>query len=119
MYRKKKIGQLGEDISCSYLEKSNYIILERNFYCRDGEVDIIAFDKNSSEIVFIEVKTRTNFKYGNPAESIDNIKEIHIKKCAEYYLYKKKLKNIFVRFDAIEVVLNKGQYKLNHIREIV
>ena len=80
MYRKIAIGKLGEDISCNYLEKSNYSIIERNFCCRDGEIDIIAYDNNSREIVFIEVKTRTNYKYGNPAEAIDSTKEIHIKR---------------------------------------
>ena len=52
---KKKLGNLGEEIATKYLEKHNFKIIKRNFYCRQGEIDIIAKDKE--EIVFIEVKT--------------------------------------------------------------
>lgn len=119
MYSKKQLGDSGEKLACNYLEKNNYIILERNYHCRQGEIDIIAFDMNNKEIVFIEVKTRTNFNYGNPSESINNIKKMHIKKSVEYYLYKNKLFNEFVRIDAIEIVINKHYYKLNHLKSIM
>ena len=53
LHIKKEFGNTGEDIATEYLEKQGYIILERNFYCKQGEIDIIAKDKN--EVVFVEV----------------------------------------------------------------
>ena len=115
---KKELGKWGEELACKYLVNNNYNVIERNYYCRQGEIDIIAKDLKRNEIIFIEVKTRTGFMYGFPADAIDYSKRVHIKKCAEYYLYKKKLNGINVRFDAIEIVVNKGVYKLNHIKQI-
>ena len=61
--KRKELGNLGEKIALNYLQKENYRILERNFYCRQGEIDIIA--QKQKEIVFVEVKTRTNNSFGN------------------------------------------------------
>ena len=119
MYNKHQLGNSGEKLACEYLEKENYRILEKNFKCSQGEIDIIAYDINKKEIVFFEVKTRTNFNYGIPSESINKIKKMHIKRSIEYYLYKKGFVNAFVRVDAIEIVIHNGAYKLNHIKSIL
>lgn len=113
---KKQIGKIGEDIACKYLEKNNYKIIERNFNTKLGEIDIIVKDKETEEIVFIEVKTRNNKKFGRGLESIDDYKMNHIINTAKYYLYKNKL-NTSIRFDAIEINMN--QKKINHIKQIV
>lgn len=118
MYRKKQIGNFGEKIACKYLENNNYKIIEKNFNCYQGEIDIIAFDKTTKELVFFEIKTRTNFKYGFPADSINQTKRIHMKKSIEYYLYKNKLQDQYIRIDAIEIVLYNEKYKLNHLKQI-
>ena len=52
MYFKQSIGKLGEDIACLYLEKNNYKIIKRNFRCKQGELDIIAFNLKK-ELIFI------------------------------------------------------------------
>lgn len=113
--KKKRIGKLGEDLAVIYLKRIGYKILERNFRCRVGEVDIIA--KDVEEIVFIEVKTRTNNTYGEPSEAVDYIKKEHIIKTANYYLYKNKLYNKSIRFDVIEVFLS-NKFHINHIKQI-
>ena len=53
---KKQIGKIGEDMACNYLLQNNYKIIDRNFHCRQGEIDIIAVDNTTKEMVFIEVK---------------------------------------------------------------
>lgn len=117
MDERKNIGNIGEDIVSQYLEEQGYNILERNFSCKLGEIDIITQDKD--EIVFIEVKTRRILSYGSPAESVNDIKKKHIYKAAEYYLYiNNKLEN-FVRIDVIEVYLNDKNYKINHIKKAI
>lgn len=117
MYVRHEIGKIGEDLTVKYLQQQNYKIIERNFECRQGEIDIIALDKY--ELVFIEVKTRTSIKYGKPAEAVNEIKQKHLIKAVEYYLYSRHLENEFVRIDVIEIYLYKNKYRVNHIKQII
>ena len=110
-------GKLGEDLACKYLENNGYKIIERNFEARQGEIDIIALDKE--ELVFIEVKTRSNISYGKPAEAVDNKKQKHLIKTVEYYLYERHLENEVVRIDVVEIYLWKHKYRVNHIKQII
>ena len=119
MYFRREIGIWGENLICKYLEENNYKIIKRNFLCRQGEIDIIANDKSKKELVFIEVKTRSNFKYGNPIEAVDKDKQKHMKLAIRYYIYKNKIENIAVRIDVIEVYLKKEGYKINHIKQVL
>ena len=100
------MGKTGEDKACIYLKKHKYKIIERNFLCRQGEIDIVAFDKTANEYVFIEVKTRNNKKYGNPEEAVNEPKQKHIYNSTKYYIYKNKLENAFIRFDVIVIYKN-------------
>ena len=86
MHIKKELGNIGEQIAVEYLEKNNYQILKRNFYCKQGEIDIIANDEQ--EIVFIEVKTRSGIDFGQPSEAVNRIKQKHMYRTAQYFLYK-------------------------------
>lgn len=118
MYFRQEIGKWGENLACKYLEENNYKVIERNFLCRQGEIDIIAKDIAKQECVFIEVKTRTNFKYGNPSEAVNRKKLKHIKQTANYYIYKNSINNIAVRFDVIEVYIQEQNCKINHIKQV-
>lgn len=100
----KKIGSYGETIAEDYLKSIGYIILEKNFTCKIGEIDLIAKDKN--HISFIEVKTRYGTPYGTPGESITTSKQYKIYKTAQTYILKKKLYKSNFRFDVIEIILN-------------
>lgn len=117
MYIRHEIGKLGEELAVGYLQKQNYKIIERNFECRQGEIDIIALDKN--ELVFIEVKTRTSIKYGKPAEAVNQIKKKHLIQAVKYYLYARHLENEFIRIDVIEIYLYGNKYTVNHIKQII
>ena len=119
MINKKIIGKIGENSATRYLEKNNYEIINRNYSCRFGEIDIIAIDKKTNELIFIEVKTRTNLSYGMPIESINNKKIKHIINSINYYIMNKKLSNIDIRIDAIEVILKKNKCYINHIKAIL
>lgn len=117
MYFRQRVGKLGEDIACRYLKENNYIIINRNFNCRQGEIDIVAKDTQKKELVFIEVKTRSNFKYGNPSEAVNNIKRKHIYQAGRYYLYKNKITNQAIRIDVIEIFIRNNKCKINHIQK--
>lgn len=115
MYNRQEIGKIGEDKACELLLKEGYKIIERNFRCKLGEVDIIAQDKNN-DLVFIEVKTRRSFRYGIPCEAINKTKKIHIYKVAKFYILKNKISNKNIRFDAIEIKLGKDGF-IHHIKQ--
>ena len=111
-----ELGRFGEEKAISYLENQNCEIVARNFLCNQGEIDIIAKDKN--EIVFCEVKTRNSFKYGNPVDAVDNYKQKHIWNAAKYYLYSNGLMNKFIRFDVLEVYIKENKVFINQIKNI-
>ena len=118
MYFKQKLGMVGEDIACQYLIDNKYSIIERNFRCRQGEIDIIAKDNNKNELVFFEVKTRSNLKYGRAVEAVHKEKQKHIYCVVKYYIYKNKINEVPIRIDVIEVYIKDEKYKLNHIKQI-
>ena len=111
---KEKLGKIGEDKAKAYLQKLGYFILARNFKSTYGEIDIIAIDKK--EIVFVEVKTRASYLYGEAREAVHNIKRKHMKKTATYFICKNKLEDRFIRFDVIEVYLKNNSFFIKHIK---
>lgn len=117
MYKPHLLGKTGEDVAVEYLIQNNYKIIERNFYCKTGEIDIIALNKEY--IVFVEVKTRSSVNYGLPSEAVTKSKLDHLYKTARYYLYSRNLQNECVRFDVVEVYFKNSKYIVNHIRQVI
>jgi len=114
MLNKKNLGKFGEKISVQYLKKKNYQVVEKNYRCRAGEIDIIA--KKDNIFIFIEVKTRTSILYGEPIESINNIKADKIRKVAEYYLSTACVDEPRVRFDVISVQKAYRKIIISHLK---
>ena len=110
---KRRFGIIGEKIAQDYIRSKGYEVLEMNYYTKRGEIDIIAKQENC--IIFFEVKTRTNLKFGTPAMAVNAIKRKHIKSVAKTFLYLNKLHGHDVRFDVIEVFINNGKCEINHI----
>ncbi len=113
----KDIGTMGEDISENYLKSAGYRILDKNFRCKCGEIDLIAIHKDY--ICFIEVKTRYGINFGTPAESVTSSKQHKIYKTAQIYILNKNINDRNFRFDVIEVILNKdnNDFSINHIED--
>lgn len=103
----KILGREGEELAARFLEKEGYEIIETNYNCGFGEIDIIA--KKGKELAFVEVKTRSQTFFGMPVESVNIPKQRHIYKVAEYYIYKTNAYNYEVSFDVIEVYKYQGQ----------
>ena len=80
---KIETGKRGEAAAVDFLKKSGYKILETNFKCKFGEVDIIA--QEADPLAFIEVKTRSSREFGTPAEAVVKRKLSHIINCANFY----------------------------------
>ena len=115
-FYKKLLGKVGEKCAVKYLKKNKYKILEQNYATHFGEIDIIA--KDSDYYVFIEVKTRTSDKFGEPMEAVTDFKQRHIIRSAQSYLMTNKIdeNQIKIRFDVIEVKSENGKNEINHIK---
>ena len=81
---KRIVGARQEQHAVDYLTEHGYRIVERNYRCRLGEIDIIASQDNA--IVFIEVKYRSSSRYGTAIEAVDYCKQNIIRQVAQYYL---------------------------------
>lgn len=107
----KEKGDIGENIALKYLLSKGASIIEHNYRTKIGEIDIIANMNN--ELVFIEVKSRSNVRFGYPAEAVNYKKIQKIVKVAKYYILKNNLYNLSIRFDVVEVYFNEN--RVNHI----
>lgn len=107
------LGKWGETVAASYLKRNGYEILEQNFSCRLGELDLIA--QKEKVICFVEVKTRRNINFGQPCEAVTKKKQNHIHKTIQYYLMKKNSVNSDLRIDIIEILVLKNRVYLRHI----
>ncbi len=113
----KEIGTYCENLAKEYLNIGNYRILDCNFRNFLGEIDIICTRDNL--LIIIEVKGRYNSYYGLPKESVGFAKQKSIINVTNSYIHYKKLININIRFDVIEVYLNAENtlFKINHIED--
>ncbi|MCH8556688.1 MAG: YraN family protein [Balneolia bacterium] len=101
-----ELGRKGEDLAVEWLEKNDIRILERNYHFEKSEVDIIAY--NGKQIIFIEVKTRTDNNFAEPEDAVTEAKKQSLYKVAGAWLYERKMEGSPVRFDIISIVLKPG-----------
>lgn len=99
-----EFGKIGEDAAVQYLKEHGYAILERNYRCRLGEMDIVA--KDAETICFVEVKTRSSGAFGTPQEALTRAKQRTLSQVALTYLKEKHLLEISARFDVVCVFGN-------------
>ena len=112
---RREIGNLGERIAAGYLRGNGYEIVETNYRCQYGEIDIIA--RKDDTLVFVEVRTRTSTLYGSPEESITRTKIAHLLAVADDYVAGKTGLPTERRVDVIAVRLDPGG-QVSSIRHI-
>jgi putative endonuclease len=105
--KRKAVGELGEKIAKEYLQKKGYQIIETNYRCREGEIDIIARDKDY--LTFVEVRTRKGTFFGSPEESITTAKKEKLTSLAFIYLQTHRKSPSLWRFDVVAVELNQEE----------
>jgi putative endonuclease len=104
---KRVVGDDKEMLACSFLEEKGCRIIERNFRCWMGEIDIIARD--GSYLCFIEVKFRKDNSYGDAKEAVNYSKQKRISKVSSFYLYSKKVSfDSPIRYDVIAESVDDG-----------
>ncbi|MBQ7880811.1 MAG: YraN family protein [Clostridia bacterium] len=107
------LGKKYENMAIHYLKKKKYKILARNFLCPAGEIDIIAYDKETKYIVFVEVKYRATQLFGRPLEAITPEKARKIKITSQVYLKLKGWLERNFRYDAIEIIDDELRHIVN------
>ncbi|MFC1568188.1 YraN family protein [Candidatus Margulisiibacteriota bacterium] len=109
-------GLAGEDIARQYLVQQGYEIIERNFSSSQGEIDLIAKDKEA--LVFIEVKNYSYRSLGTAVGAVGSTKKKSIVHAAESYLYKNDISDTYCRFDVIAIYRKfNGQRKIEHYKD--
>jgi putative endonuclease len=112
---KRELGKRGENAAVRYIQKRGYRILERNFTCTLGEMDIIALDGRA--LCFIEVKTVSGKTYGPPEVAVTVHKQRKLSQVALAYLNQKHLHDIEARFDVVAVTLSPGGESVELIKD--
>jgi putative endonuclease len=102
MALKDILGKRGEELAAGYLAEHGYRILERNWRCRDGEIDVIA--QLADQIVFVEVKTRSSVAYGHPLEAITPAKLARLRRLAAAWCAQADAHPARIRLDAIAIL---------------
>jgi len=113
--KRQETGMLGEKIACDFLGKNGYQIIETNYRCRDGEVDIIA--KEQDMLVFVEVRTKKSFLFGTPEESITQRKKEKLRAVAEDYRQNHDGLPPEWRIDVVAIQMD-GSGKINRVEII-
>jgi putative endonuclease len=108
---RKSLGKKGEDIACRALKKDRYRVIEKNYRCRQGEIDIIAEDK-AGVMCFVEVKARSRDDFGLPEEAVTRRKQGRIQAAAYSYIESKRIIPRTMRFDVVSVDLTSNQARI-------
>ena len=114
-HARQRLGETGERMACDRLIEAGYSILTCRFRSRFGEIDIVAKDKES--VVFVEVKTRTDRTFGDPAEAVTPQKQQKIVRMAEEYVLLGRLENTHCRFDVVAIDLTTDPPIVNHYQD--
>ena len=108
---RKELGAKGEKLAARFLKRKGYKIIQRNYRCKLGEVDIVA--EQDKTLVFVEVRTQQTEKFGPPQYSINSAKRSHISRVALFYIKEKRLVEQSCRFDVIAITFPSGSRKPN------
>lgn len=110
---KQEVGKIGENSACEYLQQKGYLIIERNYRSKGGEIDIII--QKANRIIFVEVKTRVGDSKGRPYESVNYYKLSHLKRAINFYLLQNPHKNSKLSIFVIGIILNED-YSIKELK---
>ncbi len=106
------MGREGEDLAVAFYRDLGFTIIERNYRCREGEIDLVV--SSGRQLVFCEVKTRRTDRWGAPAEAVGALKQARLRKLASVWLAERRPGAAEVRFDVVSVVIRPEGPQLSH-----
>ena len=119
MRAKDGLGQYGERVAVRHLQELGLEIVDRNWRCSEGELDIVAREADGT-IVFVEVKSRSSNDYGTPAEAVTRVKRGKLRVLAQRWLAERRPPYSALRFDVIAVLRSRrGPADVVHLREVM
>jgi putative endonuclease len=107
------LGRAGEDAAAALLERSGLRVLDRNFRCSDGELDIVA--RRGRLLVFCEVKTRRTELWGDPSEAVHFAKRNRLRRLAAEWMRVNRPGDVDVRFDVVSVIVRGARTDVRHL----
>ncbi|MFZ5468311.1 MAG: YraN family protein [Myxococcota bacterium] len=110
---RRELGKEAEDAAVSFLTRAGYEVKERNFFCRWGEVDVVA--EKGDTVCFVEVRMRSTAAWGDPSHTVTGAKQRRVVKAALHFLQQHRVRNRMVRFDVISVVGKGKDALVEHI----
>lgn len=116
---KQQVGARGEDLACAELQRQGLQIIERNWRCPIGELDIVAAETkdDSVTLVFCEVKCRSGLRFGHPLEAVTYAKLTTLRQLAARWMREHRVKATSIRIDVIGVLLLPGQEPaISHVK---
>ena len=117
MGRNAAVGRYGEDVAARYLTERGMVVLERNWRCSEGEIDIVARDGDT--LVICEVKTRSSLAYGHPSEAVSPRKLRRLRALASSWLVARGVHAPQVRIDVVSVMASSvGAAEVEHLRAV-
>ncbi|MGH4015598.1 MAG: YraN family protein [Pseudonocardiaceae bacterium] len=109
------LGRRGEDLAAEYLTAAGLVVLSRNWRCRDGELDLVATDRE--RLIVCEVKTRSGTGYGEPSEGVTAAKAARIRRVTASWLRAHRVGWCEIRFDILAVLYPQdGTATVEHLR---
>jgi putative endonuclease len=111
---KDALGKYGEQLAAEHLEAAGLVLIQRNWRCRDGELDIVARD--GDVLVVCEVKARSSTAFGTPAEAVDWRKAARLRRLAAMWLQESSERFESIRFDIVAVLRTPdGTHQVDHL----
>ena len=104
--KRKDLGNLGEKIARDFLQNNGYIIIETNYRCREGEIDVIA--RREETLVFVEVRTKQSRRFGTPEESITSTKMQRLRAVAAHYGQHRENLPLSRRIDVLAIQMERS-----------
>jgi putative endonuclease len=112
---RRALGQRGEDLVAAWYEAEGYTVLDRNWRCRAGELDLVV--RRGSTVVFCEVKTRTSTRFGAPVEAVTATKQRRLRSLAGQWLAARNVRGADLRFDVASVMAPRDEEPVIEILE--
>ena len=113
MDARPQLGRTGEDAAARMYEGLGFRVVDRNFRCREGEIDIVA--RRGKVLVFCEVKTRSTERWGHPWEAVDPRKQARLRILAARWMREFPPGRVEVRFDVVSVIVHDGENEVVYL----
>ncbi|MFN2389292.1 MAG: YraN family protein [Actinomycetota bacterium] len=107
------LGRAGESAACDLYRRAGFTIVERNYRCSAGEIDVVA--RRGDTVVFCEVKTRMTERWGEPYEAVDHRKRARLRRLAAIWLGERRPGPVEVRFDIVSVIVRGARLQVAHM----